>query len=79
MIIAGNMPLIICTRCKKVFYSLSVAPVQCPRCGSVRTMPLSLVSLALIPTYKKMWKRMEKDMKEKAEKASEGNNAPGKG
>lgn len=60
-----------CSKCNKIFiapnaeYCASVfsTPVPCPRCGSIRTMPLyAYLNPFNISVYKKIWETMEENM-----------------
>jgi len=52
-----------CTQCQNIFRDLDIeycatvfsAPVKCPQCGSIRTLPL----LASERMYEDIWKSME--------------------
>lgn len=57
-----------CSKCNKVFtapdaeYCASVfsTPMPCPRCGSIRTMPLlAYLNPFNISIYRKIWETME--------------------
>lgn len=70
--IRGKM-LFRCSKCKKIFvapdmeYCASIlsTPMPCPRCGSIRTMPLyAYLNPFNISIYKKIWETMEENMTE---------------
>lgn len=73
--IRGKM-IFICTKCKKIFiapdieYCASVlsVPMPCPRCDSIRTMPLSLFYFSQLFIYKKIWKQMEENRENREHK-----------
>jgi hypothetical protein len=37
------------------------APLTCPKCGSIRTRPVSLMPRAANKVYEVIWKRLEED------------------
>ena len=68
--------IFICDECKRIFrgphieYMASAfsCPLQCPRCGSNHTLPLSLFAYALKSVYKKIWADLDRHEKEKQQK-----------
>lgn len=65
-----GITLFTCTKCKKLFIALDIEyamtvysqPMPCPRCGSIRTLPVSQSYSKSF--YKKIWEMME-EAKEK--------------
>jgi DNA-directed RNA polymerase subunit RPC12/RpoP len=61
--------LFICTKCGNRFWGMDIelmatvysAPLTCPKCGSIRTRPVSLMPRAANKVYEVIWKRLEED------------------
>lgn len=60
-----------CTKCNNIFFSADAeycatilsAPMPCPRCGSIRTMPLlAYLNPFNVSIYRKIWETMEENM-----------------
>lgn len=58
-----------CTQCGHTFKAPDIEymatvysmPQKCPKCGSIRTRPVSLFGKLTEGVYRKIWERMEKE------------------
>ena len=58
-----GMTLFKCTQCGEKFKAPDIeycATQPCPKCGSIRTRPISLVGKLTKEEYRRIWERMEK-------------------
>jgi NAD-dependent SIR2 family protein deacetylase len=64
-----GMTLFKCTQCGKHFKAPDIEycattfsmPQPCPKCGSIRTRPVSLFGKVTEEVYRGIWERMEKE------------------
>lgn len=67
-----GMALFKCTQCGEKFIALDIEycatafsmPQPCPKCGSIRTRPVSWFGKVTEEVYREIWERMEKGQKE---------------